>query len=189
MAPLKIFSLEEFEKEIEEFRSTSFWAYLSQCDQEMIERKILMNIWYPIKNFFKDIKYWFMYRFHPKHKYHLVDTKLLPGYYDADYRMLHVCFSLLVDYVNLEIGGVDKLDFWSTINNWKKAGLCSKKELIRLQKEHKEIKDLYLWWTQTKTNRKELPGQENYFEIAQKYDSEDQKMLHKLINVRMRLWT
>ena len=35
-------------------------------------------------------------------KYHTVDTKLKPGYYDIDTRMLHSCFSLLVDYVELE---------------------------------------------------------------------------------------
>lgn len=36
------------------------------------------------------------------HKYHLVDTKLDPGYHEIDKRMLHANFELLVDYVEIE---------------------------------------------------------------------------------------
>lgn len=56
-----------------------------------------------------NIKYWIRYRTQRKHMYHLIDTKLKPGYYDYDYRMLHGCMSLLCDYVENRYGGSEKL--------------------------------------------------------------------------------
>lgn len=52
--------------------------------------------------------YWLKYRLHPRHKYHLVDTKLGPGYADQDTRMLHACFALLGEYIEEE-GGIQAI--------------------------------------------------------------------------------
>ena len=41
-------------------------------------------------------------RYRTVNKYHLVNTKLNPGYHEIDTRMLHANFELLVDYVELE---------------------------------------------------------------------------------------
>jgi len=41
-------------------------------------------------------------RYRTVRKYHLVDTKLNPGYHEIDTRMLHANFELLVDYVEIE---------------------------------------------------------------------------------------
>lgn len=43
----------------------------------------------------------FLYR--TTERYHVVDTKLTPGYYDVDTLILHSAFSLLVDYVEVEL--------------------------------------------------------------------------------------
>lgn len=53
--------------------------------------------------FLKNIKYWFMYRFHPKHQYHIVKTGLKPGYYDIDIRMERAMISLLIEFVEQEL--------------------------------------------------------------------------------------
>lgn len=34
-----------------------------------------------------DIKWWFLWRFHPRHRYHIVRTGLKPGYHDTDKRI------------------------------------------------------------------------------------------------------
>ncbi len=41
-------------------------------------------------------------RYRTVRKYHLVNTKLNPGYHEIDTRMLHANFELLVDYVEIE---------------------------------------------------------------------------------------
>jgi hypothetical protein len=41
-------------------------------------------------------------RYRTVSKFHLVDTKLKPGYHEIDERMLHANFELLVDYVEIE---------------------------------------------------------------------------------------
>ncbi len=40
-------------------------------------------------------------------KYHTVKTDLVPGYRDIDERMLHACFSLLVDFVEIECASMN----------------------------------------------------------------------------------
>lgn len=44
--------------------------------------------------------------YHIIRKYHLVDTKLGPGYHEIDKRMLHANFELLVDYVEIECANI-----------------------------------------------------------------------------------
>lgn len=57
-------------------------------------------------------------------------STLSPDYHDIDYRMLHACFQLLVDYVERE-KPFDHID-WNWTEESKFAG--------------KEIKELYDWW-------------------------------------------
>lgn len=47
------------------------------------------------------------YRFY--RKYHLVNTKLNPGYHEIDTRMLHANFELLVDYVEIECANMTRV--------------------------------------------------------------------------------
>lgn len=54
-----------------------------------------------IKYPMRKTKNWFRYRF--KERYHVVKTGLAPNYYDADTRMIHAAFQLLVDYVEIEL--------------------------------------------------------------------------------------
>lgn len=85
------------------------------------------------------------YRLQKKHRYHLVDTGLKPGYYDADYLMLHSCFSLLCRYVEGEQGGVERLEEWSATlaaEPDKHAPEASQRQ----SSKDAEAAVLYRWW-------------------------------------------
>ena len=140
-----------------------------------------------------------MHRFHPKHRYFMIDTGLEPGYHDPDIRMLYGCFNLFKDYYEnthcINDTNNDKEDIFIT-------GYA----------EHvKELNDLYVWWTEVRPNRKD-PDEpacgfcttvENflhnkcehcskYFEASnkldQKYEEEDDEMMIRLMKVRRSIW-
>jgi len=48
-------------------------------------------------------------RYRTVRKYHLVNTKLNPGYHEIDTRMLHANFELLVDYVEIECANMAQI--------------------------------------------------------------------------------
>jgi len=119
-----------------------------------------------------DVKYWFMYRFQKRHRYHLVDTKLEPKYYETETRMLHAMFSLLQDHVEIEKAqlhyiSMEKGDIRPTKS---RAGLMHLDWEIGLTHDEyprpelegqptgqavaaQKIKDLYVWWTVTRPGR------------------------------------
>ncbi len=71
--------------------------------------------WFGIKKRqLNDVKYWFLYRLHPHHKYHLIDTGLKPNYHEIDTRMLHGMFNLLKNFCEDEMPWHD----WC----WQEAG-------------------------------------------------------------------
>ena len=49
---------------------------------------------------FKNISDWCIYR--TVRKYHIVDTKLEPGYHESDTLVMHSVFSILVDFVEMQ---------------------------------------------------------------------------------------
>jgi hypothetical protein len=53
---------------------------------------------YNIIKYASGVRYKFMYRFIPKHQYHIIRTGLELGYHDYDSRILHGCMTLLVEY-------------------------------------------------------------------------------------------
>lgn len=55
----------------------------------------------PIKWKYEKIADWIRYR--TLDRYHILDTGLKPGYYDADTKMLHVNFNLLKEFVEVEV--------------------------------------------------------------------------------------
>lgn len=56
-------------------------------------------IW-PVKKKFSDIKWWILHR--TTRRFHIVNTGLPPGYNEFETRMLHVNFTMLVDFVEVE---------------------------------------------------------------------------------------
>lgn len=55
-----------------------------------------------------------------------------------------------------------------------------------------EILELYTWWTSVRPSRVDpdsLPDRKERFQLEKTYLDEDQKMLHRLIDIRSSLWT
>jgi hypothetical protein len=51
--------------------------------------------------FLRNVKWAILHRI--THRYNIVHTRLKPGYYDNDIRMLYANFNLLVEYVEIEL--------------------------------------------------------------------------------------
>jgi len=129
-------------------------------------------------------------------KLHYLHTGLKPGeYYDLDYRILHGLFNELVFFVETECawsyGKPKEVKHLYKFKNGscKQAGLDYlnwgikdkyKGKLTPFAKSCKEIKRLYLWWTEKRPNRKN-PYLDKWYE-------EDTKMLVDLIKIRKDLW-
>lgn len=93
------------------------------------------------------------YRLIKRHRYHLVDTGLRPGYHDEDERMLWACMSVLGDYMRFH-GGPEKLEAFT-------ADLASepvdwRRDMTRSQEAHQdEAVSIWRWWkTERPANRK-----------------------------------
>ena len=197
----------------------------------------LYDIWFDIKNAVKNAERWIAFRTYDK--YHVVKTDLKPGYYDIDTRILHSNFTLLVDFVEIEKASLQY--FFASYEEAKNNSRVSFNKLTKEQKKElglqylnweiendeeffpkqqkvsaKEIKNLYLWWTEVRPSRidpydkyeeelDELSGSLNnmpeknkkklinlYKKIAKledQYEKEDDAMLIRLMNVRRNLWT
>ena len=198
----------------------------------------LYDIWFDIKNAVKNAERWIAFRTYDK--YHVVKTDLEPGYYDIDTRILHSNFTLIVDFVEIEKASLQYIfashertkNFGSRVsfNNLTKA---QKRELglqylnweIENDEEFfpkqqkvsaKEVKELYLWWTETRPSRidpydkyeeeldklrrplgtmlekdkKKLNNlYKNIGKLEDQYEKEDDTMLIRLMKVRRNLWT
>lgn len=92
------------------------------------------------------IQDWFLYRLHPKHRYHLVDTGLEPGYYDADELMLHACFSLLCRYVERGMGGDIRLEHWAETLKSEPDKNAPAGWQVQQGELESEAVVLYRWW-------------------------------------------
>ena len=137
--------------------------------------------WWPITHRVERFRGWFRYRFY---RYHIVDTGLSPDYYDKDYLMLHVNFNLLKDYVEGECASMQLWSkdvktpfmyrfkiyrelFWSSSElglkhlDWEISlddpALPEEERCPWQAVRAREIKELYLWWTETYANRVEVP--------------------------------
>lgn len=90
------------------------------------------------------------YRLSPRHRYHLVDTRLEPGYYDVDYLMLHACFALLRRYIEDEMGGEEAIRRFNQQLLLVPDPNAPEGLQERQADRQANAVDLYLWWTKTK---------------------------------------
>lgn len=129
--------------------------------------------------------WWLKYRFHPAHRYHIVDSGLPPGYVDPDELILHVCMNILKQFVE-----------------------------TAETKQSDEILAIYDWWVHDFPNREgqlpELPPSDNVKfpwyndfgpedmawhnaalereEVYARWTKEEQEMLIRLMKCRKALW-
>jgi len=117
----------------------------------------------------RDAYYWVRNSIWDRHNV-IVCRKLPPTWSDRDHRMLHACFQLLTDFVDLE-------------KPWEFS--ATKEEMLEAYKDcdwageriedWQELRELYQWWQKRE-------------ETGQKYEI-DQLMLTRLIKHRRLLWT
>lgn len=167
----------------------------------------------------QDAKWWWLWRFHPDHQYHLVRTGLLAGYHDTDERMLHANMTLLCEYIEKQHDGVEALeafthDLQTKPENWGPMNGDPDPELMATvagqASRQDEATKLYRWWKfERPANRALLEKQlmslygervgagpqeqictmEEYRAFNDKVDQDDQDALHRLIDIRRSLWT
>ena len=98
------------------------------------------DIWrYGIHRFFHNLKWKILHRYYPRHQYHIVRTRLEPGYYDPDTQIFEATFALLCEYVEKNIK-------WQTIN-WESDEPHSE--------AWKEMNELVHWYKEIYPNREE----------------------------------
>lgn len=97
---------------------------------------------YPVSRLYDKISSYFRYRTYDT--YHLVDTKLAPGYYETETRLLHANFSLLVDFVEVE-------QAWNSDESYKKNFLQRlSRTYYRKTFRSRECAEKYYEWSATK---------------------------------------
>lgn len=182
----------------------------------------LYNMFYKMNRMY----WWFAHRYIPKHKYHLIDTKMKPGYHDECSLILHGCMAMVERYIECH-DGVDALakfnedlrdptqnehlDMTSDqANRQEEAILIYKwwkidypKDLARID----ELTSLLFAGKGARANFVQVKDSE-FFEyvptpftdeeekiyaelraLETKVEEDEQKMLHRLIDIREGLWS
>ncbi len=85
---------------IEEWEEWKEWAKKAHPIRFFFQENV--RGWFRVKAMtLRDIKWWFIHRLVPKHRYHVIKPKTLtPNYYDPRTLILHSCMHLLTDYVD-----------------------------------------------------------------------------------------
>lgn len=165
-----------------------------------------------------DLIYWLKCHLLPSYKYHLVDTRKADpsythGWIDTDQRMVLAMFTLLIEFVELEmphgyffpseedaakddgtwecgVGGYraqrdQYLEFMAIYNYWKV-------ERPELEDQHNNLTSL---WSKAREKSMGPQGEETerlWKEVQESKDKMDKRleeMLHRLIDIRKVLWT
>ena len=141
---------EDFNKEFKEKAPVRFWI-----------TDTLPAMYRPILRACRDASMWVRYR--TTQKFHVVRTGLAPGYAEVDTMMLHVNFTLLKDFVEIQLANMER---WvnggqSPVPKW--AKWCPGYSMIRSPRSPElgiryinnpdqtdshaaKIRELYTWW-------------------------------------------
>lgn len=132
---------------------------IHRCLEKMYRRLFLFPSWR-----WRDMKYWVLYRIHPKHTYtsHKLTT-LKPGYYDTDILILHFAFEKFAEFMKFQLSDKAFVTWEYSKDMYQDWQL--KDDLEGVESEIKsrnatwaEMKDLYHWWTEIYPNLEdELP--------------------------------
>lgn len=199
-------------------------ALCGQSGEEEWWRAFFIRPIWTLGNRLYNAKWWLMHRLHPKHRYHIIDSGLTPGYYDVDTLILNGCFSLLCRYVEHEHDGVEALSNWAhTLKTTACENDLDGMSAAQGERESEAVA-LYRWWkfdrprdqakydqmlTHLYGRKRSTKPDENghlvwsvdepwteadeamndeFRALERKIDSDEQEMLHRLINVRRSLW-
>lgn len=164
------------------------FRYIKERNWRLVRRELRIMWFYYLRNYFnpivhlKKIFFWFRARLFVRG--HVIRLRgLKPGYYDPDHRMLVGIFTVLCEYVEKELGGLEELDrkiiFWDSFpTNGREANSVKKIYLNHFR----EVKALYIWWTK---EREEIDHGINRIDL---YEKETQMAL-RAVKIRDRMWT
>lgn len=151
----------------------------------------------------RDFKWAVLHRYHPKHRMHVVDTGLEPGWHDPRTQILHGAFHTFKTFYERQLTG--HVDWQGDEHH---------------QKTWDEMTALYEWWTKVRPHREETleplprdgvigqsfmavfdddyqdrPEVKEWRRVAdahnkaeQGWEQEDEVMLIRLIKIRRALW-
>jgi len=139
---------------------------------------------------------------HPKYRYHIVNTGLKPGYYDADILILHSVFNILSEFVERNTDGhIDwqsdeqHREIWDelvALDNWWKNIRPHREEGFEKEHKYPDLDDLLDIFEE---DRREDPDVIEFNRIAklhhkaeEEWHNEDEEMLIRVIKVRRMLW-
>ena len=165
---------------------------------------------YRVTNKIKDAKWWVRHR--TTEKYHLVNTGLTPGYYDADTRMLHSVFSILKEFIEIECASVYRIFYpWrSRVMDNKRCGVEYMKAMCRAnQKENPKylratqaLLEAYDYWTVQRPilvqeldcfleahSASDSNSVKEYFKKERSLDRKDTLYVQKITKHRQFMWT
>lgn len=152
-----------------------------------------------------DFKYWVQSKFRKRLK---IDT-LNAQYHDAMEELLHVNFQVLVDFIEDEAEYIKRIDWsateehakayvdmmdlydWWTIGRPNRIDPMDDPDLIHPPMEFKELPNGWYEWLhydETKYPEYDLALKES-MRLDQAWWEEDQRNLHRLIDIRSFLWT
>lgn len=122
-------------------------------------------------------------RYRTTDRYHVVRTDLAPGYRELDTRMLHASFTLLKDFVEVEMANMSRWTCGGVSEDTPKwahmfpnlywmfksprspsMGLAYLKEHVAMNQPDEKLTtalELYIWWTETRPAR-QLPQMPTY---------------------------
>lgn len=151
---------------------------------------------------------WLNYRLNPKHKYHLLDTGMKPGYTDIQPRIESALAKILIDFIEKEAylkkdqEAVDLMqkELEEIPEVWGHYGFANKEieaEVIaKKQKEQQELIDLYVWckkWHSQLTGEVDVFYDEGYrgYNLKQQelFQKEVDDVMIRIVKIRYYLWT
>ncbi len=138
--------------------------------------------------------YWALqHRFNPKHRYHIVNTKLPPGYHEVETRMFYAMFQLFAEFMEFQlktphvVWEYDKSAFEDWMIEDDLEGV--EKEIESRNKMWKEMNDLYTWWTVTYPKlEKDFDESSFTIEAEEEFEKEVEEMMIRLVKIRRTLW-
>lgn len=136
-------------------------------------------IWplYRVGTKINNAKWWLLWRFHPRHRYFMVNTGLGPGYHDHDERILHACMAMLCEFVKYDyhvpIPEALAIHQWWTV------------EKPADEARHNEL----LMKCYGREKRGTAEDHDELDRIDEKIRADETAMLHRLVDIRPGLWT
>lgn len=169
-----------------------------------------INVLWPIRRIVIDKWYWgFVYRFIPKHQYHIIKPSTLsPKYHNQYDLILHSSFHILVEFIEFEKkhGNIDwqasdyYSDFWDEANRlvywWKHIRPNREDWLMRYYPYPEPPKDhtnevMWMFYTKyegTEEHKEWINISNIHKKYEDQFEKDDELYLIRLAKIRMFLW-